>query len=41
MGSLALYDGDAKVGHSKRAHISVNIAGKGDNRYAYQSTRDF
>jgi len=35
MGSLALYDGDTKIGRSKRAYMSVNIAGKGDDTYAY------
>jgi hypothetical protein len=40
-GSLALHDGDARVGHSwvntdNNTYMNVNIAGKGDDTYAYQ-----
>ncbi len=41
VGSLALYDRDARVGHSQvntdnSAYMNVNIAGKEDDTYAYQ-----
>jgi hypothetical protein len=40
-GSLALHDRDARVGRSRvntdnNAYMNVNIAGKGDDTYAYQ-----
>ena len=40
-GSLALHDGDARVGRSwvntdNNAYMNVNIAGKGDDTYVYQ-----
>ena len=41
MGSLALHDRDARVGHSwvntnNSAYMNMNIAGKGDDIYIYQ-----
>jgi hypothetical protein len=41
MGSLALHDRDTRVGHSwvntdNSTYMNVNIAGKGDDTYAYQ-----